>query len=91
LVSEFLKTTGGEILYARIDSLFARGLSIAHAHTEEMFEHPENYYTINYDRRDKYKSGAHTGSHPLQTGRDTRNCSRNANHSCRFSFSKKND
>ncbi|QGY43779.1 hypothetical protein GM418_08940 [Maribellus comscasis] len=51
------KTTGEEILQSRLDSLFAQGLSIALAYADELFEQPENYYTINYDRRDKYESG----------------------------------
>lgn len=51
------KNTGEEILQTRIDSVFAQGLSIALAHADEVFEHSENYYTINYDRRDKYESG----------------------------------
>ncbi len=51
------KNTGKEILNTRLDSLFAQGLSIALAHADEVFEHPANYYTINYDRRDKYESG----------------------------------
>lgn len=51
------KNTGEEILQTRIDTLFSQGLSIALAHADEVFEHPENYYIINYDRRDKYESG----------------------------------
>ncbi len=51
------KTSGDEILQARIDSLFAAGVSDALVMADEVFEDPSAYYVINYDRRDKYESG----------------------------------
>lgn len=51
------KTSGDEILQARIDSLFAAGYSDALVLAHKVFEAPESYYTINYDRKDKYESG----------------------------------
>lgn len=51
------KATGEEILMARIDSLFAAGVSDALILAREVFEDPSNFYVINYDRRDKYESG----------------------------------
>ncbi|WP_340111620.1 rhodanese-like domain-containing protein [Maribellus mangrovi] len=50
-------SSGDEILQQRIDSLFAAGYSDALIHADDVFEDPEHYYTINYDRRDKYESG----------------------------------
>lgn len=50
-------TNGDELLQARIDSLFAEGVSGALVLANEVFEDPSNYYIINYDRRDKYESG----------------------------------
>ena len=51
------KTSGEEILQARIDSLFAAGVSDALVMADDVFEDPAEYYVINYDRRDKYESG----------------------------------
>jgi rhodanese-related sulfurtransferase len=51
------KTSGDGILQQRIDSLFAAGYSDALVHADDVFEDPGRYYTINYDRRDKYESG----------------------------------
>ncbi len=51
------KTSGEEILQERIDSLFAAGYSDALISANTVFENPEMYYTINYDRKDKYESG----------------------------------
>ncbi|WP_167616374.1 rhodanese-like domain-containing protein [Maribellus sediminis] len=51
------KTSGDEILQVRIDSLFAAGYSEALIHADDVFEDPAHYYTINYDRKDKYESG----------------------------------
>lgn len=51
------KTSGDELLQQRIDSLFAAGYREALVYADDVFENPGNYYTINYDRRDKYESG----------------------------------
>jgi len=51
------KTTGKEIAQARFKKVFEDGVSDAMISAEEVFDHPENYYVINYDRRDKYESG----------------------------------
>ncbi|HKI89757.1 MAG TPA: rhodanese-like domain-containing protein [Draconibacterium sp.] len=51
------KTTGKEIAQARFKKVFEDGVSVAMVSAEEVFEHPENYYVINYDRKDKYESG----------------------------------
>lgn len=51
------KTSGEEILKARIDSLFAQGYKEAIISAENVFEDPSEYYVINYDRKDKYDSG----------------------------------
>ncbi|QIA06751.1 rhodanese-like domain-containing protein [Draconibacterium halophilum] len=51
------KSSGDEILQQRINSLFAAGYSDALVHADDVFEEPGDYYTINYDRRDKYESG----------------------------------
>ncbi|MBN1986368.1 MAG: hypothetical protein JW761_08700 [Prolixibacteraceae bacterium] len=51
------KNTGEEIMLARLDTLFAQGSSAALVYAEDIFANPGNYYTINYDRRDKYESG----------------------------------
>lgn len=51
------KTSGEEILTTRFNSLFEDGFSDAVISADKVFEQPENYYTINYDRRDKYEAG----------------------------------
>lgn len=51
------KTGGEEIMLARFNRLFEAGFSEAIIPAEKVFEHPNNFYTINYDRRDKYESG----------------------------------
>jgi rhodanese-related sulfurtransferase len=51
------KSSGEEILQARIDSLFAAGYSEALISASRVFEKPDDYYTINYERKDKYDSG----------------------------------
>lgn len=51
------KNSGEEILTARFNGLFEAGFPEAIIEAEKVFEHPENYYIINYDRRDKYEAG----------------------------------
>lgn len=51
------KTDGDEIMNARFNILFEAGFSDAIISAEKVFEQPGNYYTINYDRRDKYEAG----------------------------------
>ncbi len=48
---------GKQILEERIDSLFDAGYSDVFITSEKVFQQPENYYVINYDRKDKYESG----------------------------------
>ena len=49
--------SGKQILGERIDSLFDAGYSDVFITSEKVFQQPENYYVINYDRKDKYESG----------------------------------
>ena len=51
------KTSGEQILKARIDLLFAQGYKDVLISAEKVFEDPSEYYVINYDRKDKYDSG----------------------------------
>ena len=51
------KTSGDEILQARVDSLFAAGYREALVSAWKVFEKPDSFYVINYDRKDKYESG----------------------------------
>ncbi len=51
------KTTGQEIAQARFDKIFEEGTPEVLISAEEVFEEPEKYYIINYDRRDRYESG----------------------------------
>ncbi len=51
------KTTGEEILQARIKSLFEKGIKAAVLKADTLFKNPANFYIVNYDRRDKYESG----------------------------------
>lgn len=51
------KTIGEEIMLARFNSLFEAGFSEAIISAQTVFEQPEKYYSINYDRRDKYEAG----------------------------------
>lgn len=63
------KTSGSEILRARIDSLFAAGHYDALISARSVFEQPENYYIISYDGEDKYKSGHVPGAVHYQPGK----------------------
>lgn len=51
------KSTGKETLTARFNTLFAAGFPDAIIKAEKIFEQPDKYYIINYDRRDKYEAG----------------------------------
>jgi len=62
------KNSGDEILRERIDSLFAAGHYDALISAGSVFEHPDNYYIINYDGEDKYKSGHVPGAIHFQPG-----------------------
>lgn len=50
------KTTGAEIFDARITSLFSE-YENATIPADTVFSHPEKYYIINYERKDKYDTG----------------------------------
>lgn len=51
------KTTGEEILLVRVNALFSEGPDIAHITADEVFADKDNYYIMNYIRRDKYEDG----------------------------------
>lgn len=51
------KITGEEILADRFNSLFEAGVAEAIITAEEVFENTNEFYMINYDRRDKYEAG----------------------------------
>lgn len=51
------KTTGEEVLQARIRQLFELGTKEAMLSADKVFKDPLNYFIVNYDRRDKYESG----------------------------------
>ncbi|HWS00621.1 MAG TPA: rhodanese-like domain-containing protein, partial [Prolixibacteraceae bacterium] len=51
------KTTGEEIMTARFNSLFAAGYNDAFITADQVFEQPKSYYTINFERKDKYDAG----------------------------------
>ncbi len=51
------KATGEEILMARFNSLFAAGYSDAFISADQAFEQSKSYYTINFERKDKYDAG----------------------------------
>ena len=56
------KSTGEEILTARFNSLFAAGYADAFITADKVFEQTKNYYTINFERKDKYDAGHIPGS-----------------------------
>lgn len=56
------KTSGEEILTARFNSLFEAGFLDAVISANMVFGQANKYYTINYDRRDKYEAGHIPGS-----------------------------
>ena len=49
--------TGEDIHKARIAKLFEDGLKDALIKPEEVFENPDKYFIMNYDRKDKYEAG----------------------------------
>lgn len=51
------KSTGEEIANTRINQLFKAGIVDAIISADKVFEQPDKYYSINYDRRDKYEAG----------------------------------
>lgn len=51
------KPTGEEIMTARFNSLFSAGYSDAFITADQVFEKSEGYYTINFERKDKYDAG----------------------------------
>ena len=51
------KATGEEIMTARFNSLFAEGYSDAFITADQVFEQPQNFYTVNFERKDKYDAG----------------------------------
>lgn len=55
------KTTGAEIFDARIIPLFSE-YENATITADTVFSHPEKYYIINYERKDKYDTGHIPGS-----------------------------
>jgi len=55
------KSTGAEIFDERIASLFTE-YPDATISADSVFSHPEKYYIINYERKDKYDSGHVPGS-----------------------------
>jgi len=51
------KSTGEEIMMARFNLLFAAGLADAFITSDKVFEQSQNYYSINFERKDKYDAG----------------------------------
>ena len=51
------KPSGEEILDTRFRLVIKEGADVALITAEEVFAHPENYYIINFERKDKYDSG----------------------------------
>jgi rhodanese-related sulfurtransferase len=54
--------TGPEIGAARFHKLFAEGTTDILITADEVFSHPQKYYIINLDRKDKYEAGHIPGS-----------------------------
>ena len=51
------KSTGEEIMTARFNSLFTAGYEDAFVTADQVFEQPQNFYTVNFERKDKYDAG----------------------------------
>ena len=51
------KTTGEEIFKERINKVFADGFRDFAVSAADVFAHPDSFYIINYDRKDKYDFG----------------------------------
>ncbi len=61
------KSTGEEIITARFNSLFAAGYADAFITADKVFEQPKGYYTINFERKDKYDAGHIPGAMRYKT------------------------
>ena len=61
------KSTGAEIFDERISALFSEYPN-ATILADSVFSHPEKYYIINYERKDKYDAGHIPGSIRYKTG-----------------------
>lgn len=48
---------GEEVANSRFETLFSEGRDIALISADKVFKSPEDYYIINYDRRDKHENG----------------------------------
>jgi rhodanese-related sulfurtransferase len=51
------KPTGEEIGKTRFAEVFKQGISQVMIGADEVFAHPEKYFVINYERKDKYENG----------------------------------
>lgn len=51
------KIAGEEIMNERVKAIFEAGYQEAMISAEKVFENSEDYYIINYNRRDKYEAG----------------------------------
>jgi rhodanese-related sulfurtransferase len=51
------KSTGEEILNTRFRQVISEGADVALITAGEVFAHPDNFYIINFERKDKYDSG----------------------------------
>ncbi len=56
-------TTGEEILRERVAELLSTPPSEIFIKTPELFENPDKYFLINFERKDKYESGHIPGAH----------------------------
>jgi rhodanese-related sulfurtransferase len=56
------KSSGEEIMAARFKSVFAAGSADIFVTADEVFASPANYFTMNYERKDKYDAGHIPGS-----------------------------
>jgi rhodanese-related sulfurtransferase len=51
------KPSGEDILETRFRQVIAEGSQVALISADDVFAHPENFYIINFERKDKYDSG----------------------------------
>ena len=51
------KSSGEEIMVDRFNGLFAAGYDNAFISADQVFEQPKSFYTIDFERKDKYDSG----------------------------------
>jgi rhodanese-related sulfurtransferase len=56
------KSIGSEIMATRFNALFAAGSSDIFIAADEVFANPGNFFTMNYERKDKYDAGHIPGS-----------------------------